>query len=83
MNINFNDYQLKKLKSAHSKNIDVTIQLTGEQIGSGKHKFDLRDIQIKKLKKAKQNNKGIRLELTIEQLKKFDKTGRFLANFLQ
>ena len=69
MNLNLNNAQLKKIKAAHSKKTDVTIQLSNSQIGTGKQKFMLTETQIKKLNKSKKEKKGSRLELKFEQIK--------------
>lgn len=69
MNLNLNNAQLKKIKSAHNKKTGVTIQLANNQIGTGKQKFMLTETQIKKLNKSKKENKGSRLELKFEQIK--------------
>lgn len=72
MNLNLNKNQYDKIHRAHKKNIGVTIQLTNNQIGTGKNKFNLHEQQITQLKNSKKNNTGTRLEIKHEQ------TGGFL-----
>ncbi|VVC35271.1 Hypothetical protein CINCED_3A025747 [Cinara cedri] len=69
MNLNLNDAQLKKNKSAHNKKIGVTIQLSNNLIGTGNQRFNLTEKQIIKLNKSKKGKKGSRLELKYEKIK--------------
>lgn len=69
MKLNLNEAQLKKIKSAHGKKTGVIVQLSYNQIGTGKQQFNLTETQIKKLNKSKKEKKGSRLELKFEQIK--------------
>ncbi|VVC27263.1 Hypothetical protein CINCED_3A008040 [Cinara cedri] len=60
---------MKKIISALSKKIAVTIQLANNQIGTEKQKFNLTETQINKLNKSKKENRGSKLELKFEQIK--------------
>lgn len=69
MNLNLNKNQKDKILRAYNANKDVTIQLTCNQIDSGKTKFSFDNQQIIKLKNAKKNNTGVRLELKHKEIK--------------
>jgi hypothetical protein len=66
--------QIKKIKNAHNKNLDVTIKLAKKNL-TGNDKLHLTELQINKIKKA---DNGVQLKLSRAQLDHMEKVGGFL-----
>src|SRR5580692_6440220 len=66
--------QIKKIKNAHNKNLDVTIKLAKKNL-TGNDKLHLTELQINKIKKAEE---GVQLKLSRAQLDHMEKVGGFL-----
>jgi len=66
--------QIKKIKNAHDKGLDVTIKIPKQNL-SGNDKLFLTQTQINKLQKAE---KSVQLKLSKAQLNYMNKVGGFL-----
>jgi iron only hydrogenase large subunit-like protein len=66
--------QIKKIKNAHNKKLDVTIKISKNNL-TGNDKLHLTELQINKIKKA---TDGVQLKLSRTQLDHMEKVGGFL-----
>ena len=71
--------QIKKIKNAHNKNLDVTIKLAKKNL-TGNDKLHLTELQINKIKKVEAARPacGVQLKLSRAQLDHMEKVGGFL-----